>query len=141
ALEGEALATQKHWDAAATAFRAGFDMSDGTKAAVGYYGLQLKKGDPAAAGKFADRWLADHPKDATFLRVVAQSSLARKDYAAAEARFRKLLALDPNNVAALNNLAWALTQGGKPGAVPFAEKANELQPNVPAMMETLALAL
>ena len=42
---------------------------------------------------------------------------------------------------ALNNLAWVLTAQGKPGAVAHAQRANDLSPNRPTLMDTLALAL
>jgi cellulose synthase operon protein C len=52
-----------------------------------------------------------------------------------------VLELQPNHVIALNNLAWVLAHGGKPGAVAMAEKATGLQPDQPVLMDTLAYAL
>jgi cellulose synthase operon protein C len=42
---------------------------------------------------------------------------------------------------AYNNLAWVTGRLNKPGAVGFAEIANQLAPNQPAFMDTLAMLL
>jgi Flp pilus assembly protein TadD len=65
----------------------------------------------------------------------------RRDFPTAEARYRKVIELQPNNALALNNVAWLLVQQSKPGAVEFAEKANLLLPGRPPLMDTLATAL
>jgi tetratricopeptide (TPR) repeat protein len=67
--------------------------------------------------------------------------MSAKDYPLAELRYRKVIALRPDDAAALNNVAWLLVQQGKPGALVLAERANELAPDNPVIMDTLALAL
>jgi predicted Zn-dependent protease len=52
-----------------------------------------------------------------------------------------VIELQPNNALALNNVAWLMVQQSKPGAVEFAEKANQLLPGRPPLMDTLATAL
>jgi predicted Zn-dependent protease len=68
-------------------------------------------------------------------------ALSRKDFAAAESRYRNVLDLQPNNALALNNVAWMLASQGKPGGVALAEKANSLLPDRAPLLDTLALAL
>jgi predicted Zn-dependent protease len=41
----------------------------------------------------------------------------------------------------LNNLAWAAGQAKSPKAIEYAEKANQLAPDQPAFMDTLAMLL
>jgi len=52
-----------------------------------------------------------------------------------------VLDVQPRNALALNNVAWLMAKQGKPGAVPLAEQANQLLPNRPQLMDTLATAL
>jgi predicted Zn-dependent protease len=52
-----------------------------------------------------------------------------------------VIALQPNNALALNNMAWVAGKLGRADAVALAEKANEVAPNQPAFMDTLALLL
>jgi predicted Zn-dependent protease len=49
--------------------------------------------------------------------------------------------LQPNNALILNNLAWSSGQIKAPEALEYAEKANQLAPNQPAFMDTLAMLL
>jgi len=52
-----------------------------------------------------------------------------------------MLEIQPNNAAMLNNLAWAAGQLKDPKAVEYAERANELAPGVPALLDTLGVLL
>ena len=95
----------------------------------------------AESDQFAAAWSKDHPKDLGFRVYLADAALARNDYAAAEAGYRDIVAVAPNHATSLNNIAYLLLKQNKPGAMPFAEKANELQPNQALLMDTMALAL
>lgn len=55
--------------------------------------------------------------------------------------YQSALGLQPNNALILNNLAWASGQIKAPKALEYAEKANQLAPNQPAFMDTLAILL
>ena len=59
----------------------------------------------------------------------------------AEKAYRSVLELQPDSAMALNNLAWTLGLLKKEGAVAYAEKANQVAPNQPAFMDTLAMLL
>ena len=56
-------------------------------------------------------------------------------------RRESALAIEPNNIAILNNLAWALTQLRDPKAVEIAEKAYVEAPNDANVIDTLGWAL
>lgn len=59
---------------------------------------------------------------------------------AALARYRQILAVQPNNVVVLNNLAYgmAVTEKDLEGALPLAKKAVAGAPNDPTVIDTLA---
>ena len=61
--------------------------------------------------------------------------------AGAEARYRAVLEVQPDNAMALNNVAWLLVKQGKPGALPLAERANQLLPDRAPLLDTLATVL
>jgi predicted Zn-dependent protease len=50
-----------------------------------------------------------------------------------------VLERSPNNVPALNNLAWSLGKLNDPRAVGLAERAVELAPNSPPVLDTLGM--
>lgn len=142
AIEGDAAAAQSNWDAALAAYRAGLKQSPGAvQLATKTHTVLLTAKRSAEAERFAAGWTKDHPKDATFQQYLGDSALARKDLAAAERGYSAVVQLDPNNVVALNNLAWVSGQLGKPGALAYAEKAVSLVPGQPAFLDTLAMLL
>jgi len=52
-----------------------------------------------------------------------------------------VIALDANNVAALNNLAWVLTEKKDAKGLEYAERAQQLAPFNPNILDTYGLAL
>ena len=141
ALEGEIEATQKNWDAAANAYRAGLQIKKSTGLAVKYHSVLVSSGKVADADKLAASWVKDNPADDVFLFYVAGSCLDRADYGGAETYYGKFVALRPDSPIALNNLAWLTAKLKKPGAIAYAERANMLMPNQAALMDTLAMLL
>ncbi len=57
----------------------------------------------------------------------------------AEKALREALKINPNHIKALNNLAYllAVTRNRPADALPFAERADRLAPNVPQVLDTL----
>ncbi|HWR93104.1 MAG TPA: tetratricopeptide repeat protein, partial [Desulfobacterales bacterium] len=98
-------------------------------------------GSVAEAEKFAAAWQKEHPKDNAFRIYLAELATARKDYAGAVAIYKGLLEQQPKNAVLLNNLAWNAGQLKDPKALEYAEKANELSPNQPAILDTLGVLL
>ena len=88
----------------------------------------------------ANDWQKAHPKDAAFTFYLGDQASAAKDWSKAEAHYRAVLALQPRNAVAMNNIAWLLATQRKPGAVEMAQQANGLLPERAQLMDTLALA-
>ena len=141
-FEGDAQVTKKAWADAATAYRAGLkQVPDASDLAVKLHAVLVLAGSPAEADKFAQSWLKDHAKDYRFRLYLAEQETASKDYAAAAKQYRVLLDAQPNNPSVLNNMAWVAGQMKDPKAIEYAEKANKLAPNQPALMDTLGVLL
>lgn len=141
-FEGDLHATKRSWSDAVTAYRAGLkQVPAATELAIKLYATLSVSGNVAEADRFAQTWLKDHPKDARFSLYLAESATARKDFAAAAKLYRPLLEAQPDNAALLNNFAWVAGQLKDPKAIEYAEKANKLAPNQPAVMDTLGVLL
>lgn len=140
-LEGDIYATQKNWDAAATAYRQGLKQVSSPGLVIKLHSVLLSANKAAEADKVAAAWQKDVPKDAVFLLYLADGAIGRKDYPLAEKNYLAVIKLQANGAAAYNNLAWVTAKLGKPGAVAYAEKANALAPDQPAFMDTLAVLL
>lgn len=140
-LEGALHAKTKAVDAAVQAYRTGLARTDSNELASALFRLLLSAERQAEADRFAASWMTAHPDDLFFDYLLAEAAIRRNQYAAAEPRLKRVLASQPDNVPALNNLAWALSQQRKPGAVPFAQRAVDLAPANADLLDTLAAAM
>jgi putative PEP-CTERM system TPR-repeat lipoprotein len=140
-MEGDVQHAQKNTAAALAAYEKALPKAPQGAAAAKVHGLLVASGKAAEAGRFAEKWVKDHPQDVLFAIYQGDAALSGGDLAAAEAAFERVISLQPNHVIGLNNVAWLKAKAGKPGAVALAEKATALQPNVPVLMDTLAFAL
>jgi putative PEP-CTERM system TPR-repeat lipoprotein len=140
-LEGDVHAVRKQWSEAATAYRKGLKQTDSTDLAARLHNALFTAGHSSQAQQFEGAWLKDHPKDDAFRMQLAQAALGRQDHAAAAQQYRKLLERQPNNWVVLNNLAWTSAQLKEPKALEYAEQANKLAPDNPAVMDTLGVLL
>lgn len=138
-LEGDAQAAQKAWPAAAAAYRQSLAKAVDSGVASKLHFTLSNSANKAEAEKFANGWLQEHATDADFLFYLAGADLLQDHLQSAEARFAAVLKLQPENAAALNNLAWLMLKLGKPGALALAEKANQLAPQQPAFLDTLSM--
>ena len=140
-MEGEVEAASQRWDASAAAFRAALQHQRDGATAVKLHAALTAGGKTAEADRWASDWAKENPKDGIFVFYQGDVAMARNDYPTAEARYRTVLQLQPNNALAMNNLAWMLARQGKPGGVALAEKANSLLPDRAPLLDTLSLAL
>jgi putative PEP-CTERM system TPR-repeat lipoprotein len=140
-LEGDIEASAKAWDAAAAAYRAATQRSNTEDAALKLHQSLLAGGKAADAERFATEWAKTQPRDAVFRFYLGDMAMNRGELAAAEAHYRAVLQAQPEHALAMNNVAWLLMQQGKPGAMAMAQKANELAPNRPPLLDTLAAVM
>ena len=89
----------------------------------------------------AKSWMLAHPKDPTLVQFAAEKDQARKEYGEALTGYKRVLEIDPDNVVALNNTAWILTEQGDPKAVEYAQHAHRLAPLNGAVLDTLGWPL
>ena len=140
-LEGDIDAAQNDWNAAATEYRTALQQAPSSELAVKLHSALLASRNVFVAEEFASDWRKDHPTDAWFLFHLGDSALTRKDYPAAEKVYIEVTRLQPKNAPAFNNLAWVTDRLHKEGAIAYAQTANDLEPNQPSFIDTLAMLL
>ncbi len=140
-MEGDIELRQRNWDNAAAALRKAMTRKQPGDSAQRLHAALTGAKKTAEADKLAADWRQSHPQDWAFVQYLADSSMAANNLALAEQRYREVLEGQPNNVMALNNLAYVLVLQKKPGAVALAERAQTLAPDTPALMDTLAFSL
>lgn len=140
--EGDLLNGLKQPDAALAAFRTGTSLpKNASLAASRLHANLLQAKRSVEAADFAQAWLRNQPEDVHFLTHLGDVALHARNFPEVESRFRSVLAVQPGNAVALNNVAWSLIRQGKPGALELARKAVKLEPVHDGFNDTLALAL
>jgi cellulose synthase operon protein C len=140
-LEGDVQASEKHWPEAVASYRAGLKQTPSPELTIRLHKALLATQNTAEADKTASEWLKKHPKDDAMRLYLGDLAIARKDYPVALQYYRSVVDQQPENALALNNLAWVSGQLKSPKAIEYAEKANKLAPNQPALMDTLAMLM
>jgi cellulose synthase operon protein C len=140
-FEGDVELQRRNWDTALAAHRTALKKSRTPETAVRLHQALLTAGQPDEAQRLATSWQSEQPQDAVFRFYLGDLALGLKDWPLAESRYREVLRIRPNDVLALNNIAWLMIKQSKPGALPLAEKATTLAPQQAPLLDTLALAL
>jgi putative PEP-CTERM system TPR-repeat lipoprotein len=140
ALEGVVEAAAGQTDAAVTDLDSAQRLHPSALVAVQLYHVELTAHRAHPERPLA-QWLARAPADWPVRELLGGYELMHHALPQAMVQYRQVLAVQPNNVVALNNLAWALSEVGAHGAVAMAMRAHRLAPKSPSVDDTLGWAL
>lgn len=140
-LEGDLLMAQKKPDLAVKAYEQAFTVSKNGSLMVKLHASLGQTGKGKAADIRLAQWLKEHPADTIARMYQAGIYLASKQNKAAIEQYQAVLQQNAKNIPALNNLAWLYQQEKDPRALEYAEKANQLAPDNPAILDTLGWML
>ncbi len=88
------------------------------------------------ARQLATQWTEQAPNQGPAWATLAGVVLNQGDESAAIEHYQQALRYQPNNLTALNNLAWLLKDDRPSEALTYSSRAYQLQPNSPAVMDT-----
>lgn len=97
--------------------------------------------DRAGAITVMEQWLDEHPTDLEARLWLASAYTSDKQFDNASEHYRTVLKQSPDNLVALNNLAWQLKDSNPKQALKYAEQANTLAPKATGIADTLAVVL
>lgn len=140
ALEGEVLAILRRYDEASKAFEAAYALQPAAAIAARNYAVR-RTGELPQPAVLLERWVNDNPRDVSSTRLLAEAYTTASDYRRASQQYERAIALAPDDVASLNNLAWLYQQVGDGRAVDVARKAHGLAPGSAAVADTLGWIL
>lgn len=140
-LEADAEASRGNGEAAVGAARRAHQLARTSDTAIRLHAHLRQAGKAVEADRWAGEWSRESPRDVAFRYYLGDVAIGQGSLAVAEGHYRAVLAVQPNNPLAMNNVAWLLARQGKPGSVELARKANELLPGKGQLMDTLATAL
>jgi putative PEP-CTERM system TPR-repeat lipoprotein len=140
--EGDILLAQKKTNLAIQAYERAFKLAKNGQIVAKIHNALVLDGKVKDADSRMTQWLKEHPEDNNSRIYFAMFNLGKEN--SRQAGIDQLLTVlktDPNNVAVLNNLAWALGEEKDKRALGYAEKAHKLSAENPAIMDTLGWIL
>jgi putative PEP-CTERM system TPR-repeat lipoprotein len=140
-LEGDVHSAQGRHADALKAYEKALALNPRGPLLVQVHGELLKLNRQAEAEARLNDWFKQHPADIPTRLHVASSKLVANDPKGAITHYQAVLKADPNNLAALNDLAWSYQRLGQRQALAFARRAHQLAPANPAIMDTLGYVL
>jgi predicted Zn-dependent protease len=136
-LEGDVYSAQNKHAAACKAYQRAFDLAPGGALLIQIYNSLVKLEREADADTLVAQWLRKHPADVPTRLYYASSKLVGDEPKAAIAQLELVLKYAPDNLAALNDLAWSYQKTGERKGLALAQRAHALAPDNPAVMDTL----
>jgi cellulose synthase operon protein C len=135
-LKGNFYMLTKNPQQAAAAYDTEFQAAPSEQLANSTAGALMAAGQAAQARQMLQGWLAKNPDSADTAMLLATLDISEHQLSDATKKLNVVLAQRPNDVAALNNLAWVDQQLNDPAALGLAQRAFMLGPT-PQVMDTL----
>jgi putative PEP-CTERM system TPR-repeat lipoprotein len=100
---------------------------------------RLRVGDSAGALSLQEKWAESNAEEYNANFILAESYTRLKKYDLAAKYYQRALAVAPDDIRVLNNLAWVMRTFDPEQALTYIQRANELKPGSVTLMDTLAL--
>jgi putative PEP-CTERM system TPR-repeat lipoprotein len=136
-LKGGLLVGAQRFKDAAAAFAEEYRKEPSSALVVALAQAMQAAGDANGATAELQRWQADHPDDPAVAQAIGTIDLAAGRYDSAERNLQIVLKQRPNDLVALNNIAWLFQKRGDKRAREYAQRAFEQSPT-PEVSDTLA---
>lgn len=139
-LAGQVAAAQRRAEDASRAFAKSFALRPTAIAAVSDFEARVAAGLPRPEQPL-QAWLAREPRDLAARRALADYLLRNGRDAEARRQFEALLEQAPNDLVALNNLAWLFSSSNIAMAESMARRAYAIAPDNAVVADTLGWVL
>ena len=140
-LQGWLAMAQRQWGVAESAYRQAMAKAPSSPVVAELARTQWFSGNREGALKTLNDWSGLHPEDAGARYILASfyGELGRQREQ--RAQFEKAIQIDPEDVLALNDLAWELKLEDPARALGYAERATGLAPESVPVFDTLTMVL
>lgn len=139
--EGDLLMQQKNAALAVKAYEHALAIAKSQPIMLKLHASLSQAGRGKEATSRLIQWVKENPSDAPLRMYLAQVYLADGQTRSAIEQYEAVLQQNPKYMPAMNNLATAYQQEKNPMAVEYAEKAYQIAPENPAIMDTLGWIL
>jgi tetratricopeptide (TPR) repeat protein len=117
-----------------------FEKQPNTGNVISLASLRQASGDMDGAIAQLETWVEANPGDVTARAKLSEVYGSNNQVEDVMLQCREILKIEPDNIVALNNLAWYLLSKDPKQALSYAEKAMTLAPDASPVLDTLALA-
>lgn len=139
-LEAELLETDKQYPAAIAKYEQAYALSKTPDILIRLSTAMARAGRAADGEARLLQWLKERPKEAMVRVYLGDMYLKQGRQKDAAQQYQALVEQFPDDVLALNNLAFAYQQMKDPRAITVAERAYKLAPDKPDVADTLGWA-
>ena len=140
-LAGDSWMSSKDHTKAETAYAQAWQRNKSAELAIKYSEALTRSGKPEDAVKPLREWLETNPEDARVLQFLGTAYQNAGQDKQAVTAYEKVLAAQPENIVALNNLAWLYSKENNPKALDLAETAYRVNPNDSGIQDTYGWVL
>jgi Tfp pilus assembly protein PilF len=98
-----------------------------------------RAGRTPEARELQEQWILEHPQDIPARLALASSFRRDQELDKAKTQYEAILQLDPDNLVALNNLAWYLRFEDRDQALTYIRRASLLAPDRAEVLDSLAV--
>ena len=140
-LAGDSWMSRKDHTEAETAYAQAWQRNKSAELAIKYSEALTRSGKPEDAVKPLREWLETNPEDARVLQSLGTAYQNAGQDKQAVTAYEKVLAAQPENIVALNNLAWLYSKENNPKALDLAETAYRVNPNDSGIQDTYGWVL
>ncbi|MEO0410710.1 MAG: XrtA/PEP-CTERM system TPR-repeat protein PrsT [Pseudomonadota bacterium] len=138
---GDLYMGAKNYRKAAEAYEAAWNIQPTKKIAVNLNSAYMQMDQSKKAIDILEQWLQRNPSDLETRMAIANTHMLVGQYDNALEIYDDVLAIDGNNAAILNNVAWIYQQKGDSRMVEVAERAYDLDRDSPMIADTLGWIL
>jgi putative PEP-CTERM system TPR-repeat lipoprotein len=135
-LKGDSQQATGNYKQALDSFNKAWANTENRDIALRQFKVTRKLSGVEAAAPILTGWLDKQPGDEGVMLELATAYFIDKQNEKAVTYYEKVLASRPDNITALNNLAWIYGLDNNPRALTLAEKAYTLQPELPSIQDT-----
>jgi putative PEP-CTERM system TPR-repeat lipoprotein len=139
ALQGWFATARNQPKEAVAAYRAAFGKLRNTRTLADLALAEWQAEDRNGAVATLEDWLRSYPADVRARIMVAEFYLVQKQDEAAIRHLEAVLKIQPQNVLAMNNLAWLYRKTAPEKALEVAQWAAAVAPKSPTVLDTLAM--
>ncbi|MEM7252520.1 MAG: XrtA/PEP-CTERM system TPR-repeat protein PrsT, partial [Pseudomonadota bacterium] len=135
-LRGDALSAAEKYREAIIAYNEAMQLRPGRALLQATVKAERQLGETERAKFWLSKWLLTNPRDHQARLWRGMVHQAEGDNDKARVDYERILRLDPENIPAMNNLAWLTGEADAARALVLAERALQLSPDNPQLLDT-----